>query len=161
MPALRSSPNRNTKPQSPLPEKITACLQANPGAQLCKIVETVGGSRGAVTYHIRTLAEKGIVTVHKEGGYNRYYLHTFAYEKDKAALAANLENPIKADIIKILLETPRLSRKELAEKTGIKENTLFRHIASMGKSGILKRERDGHCWRYRLAEKIVREHRNE
>lgn len=152
MPTSRSAVHQNAKTPSPLPEKIIAFLEENPGAQLYKIVAAVGASRGAVTYQMRILLEKGLVKVHRETGYNRYYLHTFAYERDEAVLANFRENPIKADIIRILRETPGLSRLELAERTGIPENTIYRHIAALGDAGILKRERSGHSWLYRMAE---------
>lgn len=146
----------NTRPPSPLPEKITAYLAENPGDQLYKIVEALNASRGAVTYQLRNLENAGIIKVHEETGCRRYYLYNFAYAKEEALLNIHLENKTKAGIIHSLQETPGLSRKELAEKTGVPQNTLYRHIAALCKAGILKQERDGHMWRYRLSEKTER-----
>ena len=146
----------NTRPPSPLPEKITAYLAENPGDQLYKIVEAVNASRGAVTYQLRTMESTGLIKVYEKTGYRRYYLYSFDYAKEEALLNIHLENKTKAGVICSLRETPGLSRKELAEKTGVPQNTLYRHIAALCKAGILKRERDGHRWRYRLSEKTER-----
>ena len=138
---------------SPLPDMITAYLAENPGAQLYKIVEAVGASRGAVTYQLRTLAAKGIIKVHAETGSRRYYLHSFSYAQDTELLHTFLENKTKSDVLAILKKTPGLTRKDLAAQTGVPENTLYRHIAALSEAGILKRERDGHRWRYTVSEK--------
>ena len=148
---------QNNQRVSALPNLITAYLQENPGAQLYKIVEAVSASRGAVTYQLRTMTARGVIKVHEETGCRRYYLHSFEYAKDTAVLQIFLENETKSDIIENLQKTPGLSRKELAARIGIPENTLYRHIAALSDAGILKRKRDGHRWLYTIAEKTETE----
>ncbi len=140
-----------------LPDLITAYLRENPGSQLYKIVEAVAASRGAVTYQLRTMTAKGVVKVHEETGCRRYYLHSFAYAKDRAVLKIFLENKTKAAVIRLLWETPQLSRKDIAVMLGIPENTLYRHITALSNAGILKRERNGHKWLYSIADKTGKE----
>ena len=173
-----NTPYRQTEQKNPrastLPEKITAYLKENPGVQLYRIVEAVGASRGAITYQIRTMTAKGLITyqirtmtakglitVHEETGCRRYYLHTFTYTKDTEILKIFLENNTKTKILRILQKTPALSREELAEKTGIPKNTLYRHLAAMSDAGTLKRKRNGHKWLYSLAEKTKTELKNK
>lgn len=160
-----NTPYRQTEQKNPrastLPEKITAYLKENPGVQLYRIVEAVGASRGAITYQIRTMTAKGLITVHEETGCRRYYHHTFTYTKDTEILKIFLENNTKTKILRILQKTPALSREELAEKTGIPKNTLYRHLAAMSDAGTLKRKRNGHKWLYSLAEKTKTELKNK
>ena len=147
---------QHTRKPSELPAKITAYLTEHPGAQLYAIVSGVQASRGAVTYHLRALTAKGAIKVHEETGCRRYYIHNFTYTKEEAVIKTFLENETKAAVIIALQNNPGLGRKDIAEKTGIPENTLYRHIAALFSAGVLKRERDGHKWRYRLSAKTER-----
>ena len=143
----------NPSRSSPLPNRITTYLAENPGAPLYKIVEAVGASRGAVTYQIRTLTAKRIIKVHEETGTRRYYLYNFSYTQDTELLHSLLENKTKSDVLAVLKKSPGQTRKEIAKEIGIPENTLYRHIAALVNAGILRRERDGHSWRYMVSKK--------
>lgn len=148
------SPAKNTKKTSELPLKITTYLKENPGARMYKIVEAAEASRGAVTYQLRNMIESGEVSV---AGKNQrcYYLTETDITKEQIQLKEFKTNETKSLIITELQKTPKMTREELSEALGIKKGTLYRHIASLEKAGILKRRRDGHCLRYEVSEKTL------
>ncbi|HJJ63914.1 MAG TPA: winged helix-turn-helix domain-containing protein, partial [Methanocorpusculum sp.] len=65
------------------------------------------------------------------------------------------KNQTKSQIIAELQKTPKMTREELSDVLGIKKGTLYRHLASLEKAGVLKRKREGHCLRYEVAEKTL------
>lgn len=148
------SPAKNTKKTSELPAKITAYLKENPGARMYNIVEAAKASRGAVTYQIRNMIASGEVSA---AGKNQkcYYLTSTDITKEQIQLKEFRTNETKSLIIAELQKTPKMTREELSEALGIKKGTLYRHLASLEKAGILKRRRDGHCLRYEVSEKTL------
>ena len=148
------SPAKNTKKTSELPAKITAYLKENPGARMYNIVEAAEASRGAVTYQIRNMIASGEVSA---AGKNQkcYYLTSTDITKEQIQLKEFRTNETKSLIIAELQKTPKMTREELSEALGIKKGTLYRHLASLEKAGILKRRRDGHCLRYEVSEKTL------
>ena len=148
------SPAKNTKKTSELPAKITAYLKENPGARMYNIVEAAKASRGAVTYQIRNMIASGEVSA---AGKNQkcYYLTSTDITKEQIQLKEFRTNETKSLIIAELQKTPKMTREELSEALGIKKGTLYRHLASLEKAGVLKRKRDGHCLRYEVSEKTL------
>ena len=148
------SPAKNTKKTSELPSKITAYLKENPGARMYNIVEAAKASRGAVTYQIRNMIASGEVSA---AGKNQkcYYLTSTDITKEQIQLKEFRTNETKSLIIAELQKTPKMTREELSEALGIKKGTLYRHLASLEKAGVLKRKRDGHCLRYEVSEKTL------
>ena len=148
------SPAKNTQKTSELPGKITAYLKENPGARMYNIVEAAKASRGAVTYQLRNMISSGEVSVC--GKKQRcYYLTSTDITKEQIQLNEFKTNETKSLIITELQKNPKMTREELSEILGIKKGTLYRHLASLEKAGILKRRRDGHCLRYEVSEKTL------
>ena len=118
------------------------------------IVEAAEASRGAVTYQIRNMIASGEVSA---AGKNQkcYYLTSTDITKEQIQLKEFRTNETKSLIIAELQKTPKMTREELSEALGIKKGTLYRHLASLEKAGILKRRRDGHCLRYEVSEKTL------
>ena len=148
------SPAKKTKKISELPGKITAYLKENPGARMYNIVEAAEASRGAVTYQLRNMIESGEVSA--AGKKQRcYYLTSSGITKEQINLKEVQTNETKSLIISELQKTQKMTREELSEALGIKKGTLYRHLASLERAGILKRKRDGHCLRYEVSEKTL------
>ena len=145
---------KNIRKTSELPGKITSYLKENPGARMYNIVEAAKASRGAVTYQLRNMIASGEVAV---AGKNQrcYYLTTSGFTKEQIQLNEFRKNQTKSQIIAELQKTPKMTREELSDVLGIKKGTLYRHLASLEKAGVLKRKREGHCLRYEVSEKTL------
>ena len=148
------TPAKNTRKTSELPAKIIAYLKENPGARMYNIVEAAKASRGAVTYQLRNMIASGDISA---CGKNQrcYYLTEADITKEQIQLKEFKTNETKNLIITELQKTPKMTREELSEALGIKKGTLYRHLASLEKSGVLKRKRDGHSLRYEVSEKML------
>ena len=154
------SPVKNTKKISELPIKITAYLKENPGVRMYDIVEATKASRGAVTYQLRNMIASGEISA--AGKKQRcYYLTTSGFTKEQIQLKEFRANETKSLIIAELQKTPKMTREELSDTLGIKKGTIYRHLASLEKAGILKRRRDGHSLRYEVSEKTLQALRTE
>ena len=149
------SPAKNTRKTSELPEKITTYLKENPGSRLYSIVNAIGASRGAVTYQLRNMIYQEQVFAGGSGASKCYYLKCDRYSKEQILLHEFRKNQTKNQIITQLINTPKLTREELSEVLNIKEGTIYRHLVSLEKAGILKRKRDGHSLRYEVSEKTL------
>ena len=121
----------------------------NPGVHFRGICGGLGLSVGVVQYHLERLTGQGILTSRKDRRYKRYF-ETMKYSEDELKVISTLRKETARMTISILLETPRMTHRELTASLGISSQGLTWLIGRLKEEGVLEIEKTCRSVRYSI-----------
>ncbi|HUR69206.1 MAG TPA: ArsR family transcriptional regulator [Candidatus Thermoplasmatota archaeon] len=141
-------------------QRVYDTVRRYPGIHLRGIERELSTSAALAQYHLRSLAEEGLVEHHEQGGYARYY----PTARGKSArvttrdvpLVGLLREEVPLHIVLLLLDRGALTHTELVRELGIAKSTVSYHLAKLAEAGIVEREPGAPALRLADAERIDR-----
>lgn len=133
---------------------------AHPGIRLGTLIQDLGANRGTVRYHLGRLQEFGMIATAVVEGQTGYFENRQKYSALEAKVLIHLRNPTTQEILAILLESPAISRRELAQRLGITASSVSWHLQRLKADGIVLQEKMRGDVRYSLSEEsamVIRE----
>lgn len=114
----------------------------NPGVHFRALLDELGYAQGTLQYHLRWLAEEGLVDVSDDGKFTRYYPAAEFDETDRLVMNA-LRREYSRRILAHLLADGPLSTSDLAERLEKANSTVSWHLSNLADAGLVSKERDG------------------
>ena len=134
--------------------RILEYLRSEPGQDQAGIQRDLELSTGSAVYNLSVLADKGYLTVHRDGRHKRYYvngnaLRPVANGMTKYIVSA-LRNVNTKRMAMYLLERPGAPQKEVSERLALDPSTVHWHAERLKKVGVLSSMREGRNVAYRI-----------
>lgn len=150
--------------------RIYQHLQAYPGLHLSEIARGVEMETNHAKYHLRVLAEHGLVSRKEEDGYVRFYPR-----EDKGVAKGEILQPIEKEWLSllrrripmqmtlVLLDEGSCNAGQMRKALDIAGSTLHYHASKMEDAGLLESHKEGRQRIYELhdperVEELVRKH---
>lgn len=136
--------------------EIFRAVEATPGVHFRALLDDLAFAQGTLQYHLRKLADDGLVEAVDDGQYTRYYPAGEFDEADHAVMNA-LRREYARRIVAHLAADGPLTTSDLAERLDRANSTVSWHLSKLAEAEIVTRERDGRAVYYALTdEKRVR-----
>lgn len=129
-------------PESETREAIAGYVSATPGAHFSKLRDDLKLGTGEAQYHLRKLVDGGVVSVHRDGDYKRFFPAGRFSSVEQVALGY-LRRDTARSLILELLQNPGASGAELASALDVSRATVSRYATELDAAGLLSRE-DGY-----------------
>jgi DNA-binding transcriptional ArsR family regulator len=120
-------------------QALCEAIGSTPGIYLADLAERTGVPVSTVRYHVRVLAEEGVITTAKRRGKRRYY----PAAADDVALADALSEPAKAAVLRALAEHGEAHVGLLADELDRDPSTVTHHLQALDDDGLVEREQRG------------------
>ena len=130
---------------------IYAAVDETPGIHFRALLDRLEYAQGTVQYHLRALADEGLVDVSEDGQYTRYYPADEFDAADQAVMNA-LRRTYSRRIIAHLLADGPLSTSELSERIEKAPSTVSWHLSKLHEAGLVEKDRDGRSVNYALVD---------
>ena len=117
-------------------KKIYDCINKHPGMHLSKISRVTGVPRSTLSYHLRFLNKKELITSKQKGRYKRFYVFENISAKDKEILEL-LRQDTPCKIILFFYLNMICSQIELSKSLNRKPTTIEFHLKKMIEIGII------------------------
>lgn len=127
-------------------------VRQSPGTYPAAIVDRLGVPRSTVRYHLRILANEGLVTERAIDG-RRRYVTAEATAAERTLAAVDDDSTAGAVVEQIARDGPA-TVSELAERLDRSPGTITHHLNRLEDAGVVDRERDGRAVRNRLAAEV-------
>lgn len=131
--------------------KIFAAVEETPGIHFRHLLEQVDYAQGTLQYHLRRLAEDGLVEASDDGKFTRYYPAGSFTDRDQDVMNA-LRRKNSRRIIAHLLTDGQLTTQELSERLEKSQSTVSWHLSKLAEVGLVTKEREGRAVHYSLAD---------
>jgi predicted transcriptional regulator len=132
--------------------RIYAHVVDHPGEYLREVHRALGGSMGALEYHLAQLEKAGLVRV--ENAENKRLFPASMDPREARALTFLRQAPARA-VLLALLGSGEASHGDVMRQTGLRSSTLSYHAAKLVEAGLLARERRGRETRYRALDETL------
>ena len=113
-----------------------------PGIHVRALLDDLDYAKGTLQYHLRWLADEGLVDVSEDGQYTRYYPAAEFDEDDRAVMNA-LRREYSRRILAHLLTDGPLSTSELSDRVGKATSTVSWHLSKLAEAGLVTKQREG------------------
>ncbi|MDD4254390.1 MAG: winged helix-turn-helix transcriptional regulator [Methanofollis sp.] len=123
--------------------RVYQAILDNPGIHREKIALITRTHPGTLRYHLAVLRQAGKIAVEQTGGCCRYYENNGRYSERERTVLAALWNSTRREILTVLLQTPGLSRQEIAVHLGISGPAVSRHMDRLQRDGIVEKSMNG------------------
>ncbi|MHB9287075.1 winged helix-turn-helix transcriptional regulator [Halobacteriales archaeon Cl-PHB] len=130
---------------------IYAAVDETPGVHFRALLERLEYAQGTLQYHLRTLADEGLVEVADDGQYTRYYPAGEFDDADQVVMNA-LRRTYSRRIIAHLLAGGPLTTSELSDRIEKAPSTVSWHLSKLHEAGLVEKERAGQSVEYALVE---------
>lgn len=114
----------------------------NPGVHFRALLDKLDVAHGTLQYHLRWLAEEGLIEVSDDGSYTRYYPAAEFDEADQAVMNA-LRREYSRRILARLLVDGSLSTTDLSDRLDKAQSTVSWHLSKLADANLVTKERDG------------------
>lgn len=131
--------------------KILDYIKKNPGVNFSVISKDTGVNRGTLSYHLNILDMHDKIKVYK----NRYFENHMKFNDDEQKILNQLKKDMPKKIIKILIEHPGASRKEISCEIGITDQAVSWYMKHLRTDGIIVSETLGQFNKYYVSAKAV------
>jgi predicted transcriptional regulator len=108
-----------------------------PGIHLRRLQRLLGTSFSTTRYHVDSLLREGKIVSAREGGYTR--LFPSGMEEDEMKIHSSLQNKNTRHILRALVNSRFLSKRELSVITGLSKSTIAKQIGTMGILNLVER----------------------
>jgi predicted transcriptional regulator/outer membrane lipoprotein-sorting protein len=130
--------------------RIYRAIQENPGIRRGEIARLTRTHPGTLRYHLAVLRQAGKITTEQTGGCC-YYENNGRYSDRERTVLAALGNTTRREILAALLQTPGLSRQEIAANLGISGPAISRHMDMLQRDGIVEKSMKGRAASFAIA----------
>lgn len=113
-----------------------------PGVHFRALLNDLKYAQGTLQYHLRWLADEGIVEVSDDGKYTRYYPAAEFDEADRMVMNA-LRREYSRRVLAHLLTDGPLSTTELSNRIDKAQSTVSWHLSKLAEAGLVTKEREG------------------
>jgi predicted transcriptional regulator len=113
-----------------------------PGSHSRALLEDLDYAKGTLQYHLRWLADEGLVDVSDDGQYTRYY-PAAEFDKDDRTVMNALRREYSRRILAHLLTDGPLSTSELSDRVGKAQSTVSWHLSKLAEAGLVTKQREG------------------
>lgn len=113
-----------------------------PGVHFRALLEELECAHGTLQYHLRWLADEGLIDVSDDGKYTRYYPAAEFDEADRAVMNA-LRREYSRRILAHLLADGPLSTTELSDRLDKAQSTISWHLSNLAEADLVTKERNG------------------
>lgn len=134
--------------------RIVALVQAEPGLHESEAARRLGISHTLAQYHVRMLAEFGLVEVRKFGGRKCLFAAGQMGRAEKTLVLA--EKGRGAQVVDIVASQPGIGQRELARALGIRESSVKWHLDRLEQNQVVVVERSLEGKRVRLSPEAER-----
>lgn len=117
-------------------------IAATPGIHFRGLLGELDVAQGTLQYHLRWLADEGLVDVSEDGKFTRYYPAAAFDEADRAVMNA-LRRTYSRRILAHLLAEDHLTTTDLSDRVGKAKSTVSWHLSNLVEAGLVTKERDG------------------
>ncbi len=128
-------------------------IKDNPGLHFRAISDCLRMPVGVLQYHLGLLVSGGLISVHTDGRYKRYFVSKKFTEKEVEAISA-LRRRVSGMILIALLRKPQITHGELAKQLNLSSQALSWHMKQLEEVNLIKRNADGLNVKYVLDEAI-------
>ncbi|WP_143311740.1 winged helix-turn-helix transcriptional regulator, partial [Candidatus Methanoperedens nitratireducens] len=126
-------------------------IKKNPGVNFGVISNETGVNRGTLSYHLKILDMHDKIKVYK----SRYFENHMKFNDDEQKILNQLKKDMPRKIIKILMEHPGASRKEISGEIGITDQAVSWYMKHLRTDGIIVSETLGQFNKYYVSAKAV------
>lgn len=130
---------------------IYKAVEATPGIHFRGLLADLDYAKGTLQYHLRWLAETGLIDVSEDGKYTRYYPAGSFDETDRAVMNALRRQGARRILAYLTSEGP-LTTSELSDRLDRAASTVSFHLSALEDADLVTGERDGRAVRYDLTE---------
>ncbi|MFB6096526.1 MAG: winged helix-turn-helix transcriptional regulator [Haloferacaceae archaeon] len=113
-----------------------------PGVHFRALLAELDYAQGTLQYHLRWLADAGLVEVSDDGKYTRYYPAAEFDAADQAVMNA-LRRQYSRRILAHLLADGPLSTSDLSDRLEKAPSTVSWHLSNLAEADLVTKERDG------------------
>ncbi|MDQ2074533.1 metalloregulator ArsR/SmtB family transcription factor [Haloarcula sp. H-GB4] len=122
-----------------------------PGVHFRALLNDLEYAQGTLQYHLRWLADEGLIDVSDDGKYTRYYPAAEFDEGDQAVMNA-LRREYSRRILAHLLADGPLSTTELSDRLDKAQSTISWHLSKLSEADLVTKERDGRSVVYEVSD---------
>jgi predicted transcriptional regulator len=126
-------------------------IVATPGVHFRGLLNELEYAQGTLQYHLRWLADEGMIEVSDDGKYTRYYPAAEFDEIDRAVMNA-LRRKYSRRILAQLLADGPLSTTELSDRLDKAQSTVSWHLSKLTEADLVTKERDGRSVVYEVSD---------
>jgi predicted transcriptional regulator len=113
-----------------------------PGVHFRALLDELEYAQGTLQYHLRWLADEGLVDVSEDGKYTRYYPAAEFDAADRTVMNA-LRREYSRRILAHLLTDGPLSTTELSGRLDKAKSTVSWHLSKLAEADLVTKEREG------------------
>jgi len=129
---------------------IFELIKANPGIDYRTLSRMVGLKRGSMRYHLSVLALKGETVEINYLNSTSYFENTGKFTEFEKKMFNQLQNDTTLKIMRILITSPNVSRRDLVGRIGIAGPSITWHTNRLSQSNIIYVEKNGRDVHYNL-----------
>ena len=118
-----------------LERKLLNHIDKNPGIRYMELLRRTGSTNGVLSYHLSELENSKQIAVDRKRGTTRYY--PAIIPKEVSIAIGNIRNPIRRQIISLLLKYDTCTFTQLASNSVKVPSTVFWHIKKLLDDGIV------------------------
>lgn len=131
--------------------EIYAAIEETPGAHFRQLLDQLDYAQGTLQYHLRKLADDGVLEISEDGKYTRYYPAGEFDDADQLVMNA-LRRTYSRRIIAHLLADGPLTTSALSDRLDKSASTVSWHLSQLGDAGLVEKEREGQAVYYSLVD---------
>ena len=129
--------------------EIYSFVKNNPGIHFRGICDNLGLSVGVVQYHLGLLTRAGLLLVHRDRQYKRYF-EIKRFGETAMKMISILRHETVRRILVVLSERDSIFHKDLAVKLDISSQALTWQMNRLGKTGLVDAVKEGMKVKYLL-----------
>ncbi|MBN1431185.1 MAG: winged helix-turn-helix transcriptional regulator [Methanomicrobiaceae archaeon] len=133
---------------------LYSCIRDNPGINFTDLMDSTGVNRGNIAYHLNLLKMTGKISVLESSGNPRYFENSGMYSGTEKAVLKYIKNDKDCQILRLILEKPNLTRKDLGEHIGLNPSTVSWRMRRLGDDEMILVRKDGRNVRYEINPEI-------
>jgi len=122
-----------------------------PGVHFRALLDELESAQGTLQYHLRWLADEGLVDVSEDGKYTRYYPAAEFTDAEQTVMNA-LRREYSRRILAHLLTDGPLSTTELSDRLEKAQSTVSWHLSKLAEADLVTKERDGRSVVYEVSD---------
>lgn len=129
-------------------------VKNNPGIHFRGVCDNLGLPVGVVQYHLGLLTRAGLLLVHRDGQFKRYF-EIMRFGETEMKIISLLRHETVRRILAVLSERDSVFHKDLAFKLDISSQALTWQINRLRKTGLVDAVKEGMKVKYLLNEENV------